>query len=108
MYGCIRVCKYMTLVTVTCLAEVGRREHRRVFHVSSAHLFYELFPKTFTATTIPQTETKRQTARGGRRRKEIGERGEERDSSRAGRTSSIPVLCQWLFCVIGPSPELLK
>ena len=106
MYGCIRV--YMTLITVTCLAEVVRREYRRVSHVSSAHLFYELFPKTFTATTIQQIETKRQTARGGRRRKEIGERGEERDSSRAGRTNPIPVLCQWLLCVTGPSPVLLK
>lgn len=105
MYGYIRVCKYMTLITVTCLAEVVRREYRRV---SSVHFFHELFPKTFTATTIQHIETKGQTDRGGRRRKEIGERGEGRDSSRARRTNPIPILCQWLLCVTGPSPALLK
>lgn len=103
----VLVCKYMTQITVTYLAEVGKREYKGVSQVPSSHLFYELFPKSFTATTNQQIETKGQTDRGGRRRKEIGERREGRDSSRARRTNPIPVLCQRLLCVTGPSPALL-
>lgn len=103
----VLVCKYMTQITVTYLAEVGKREYKGVSQVPSPHLFYELFPKSFTATTNQQIETKGQTDRGGRRRKEIGERREGRDSSRARRTNPIPALCQRLLCVTGPSPALL-
>lgn len=101
----VLVCEYMTVITY--LAEVGRRENKRVSQVLSFHLFYEFFPKSFSATTNQQIETKGQTDRGGRRRKEIGERREGRDSSRARRTNPIPVLCQQLLCVTGPSPALL-